>query len=119
MIAATAFALVVARTVYRVGETAKGLGFPEKTTEGAKVLMDLVLESNDGAPMFWVPPHKIINNDDMTHKFFCSVENKRNGHKLTHTKSYRQKHKRSTYNVPGEEKIHQKTSSESRTEFQI
>ena len=44
LIAATTFALVVAATVYRVGVTAKGLDFPEKTTAGAKVLMDLVLE---------------------------------------------------------------------------
>ena len=60
--------------MYRLGETAKGLDFPEKTTQGAKMLMVLVLEANDGAPMFWVPPHKIINNDDTTHKVFCGLE---------------------------------------------
>jgi hypothetical protein len=102
LISAVTFAAVVAATVYRVGETEQGLDFPKKTTDGAAILRDLVLQAHDGKPIYRVPPHRWVNMDDTITKVALGADDApKPGGKMTHKKSYKKKKSQSLTNQPG------------------
>lgn len=100
LIAAMTFALVVAATHYRVIEKEMKGNFPEEATEGAVLLQNLVKQAYDEAPLYLVPPHRIMNHDDNTQYFFEGVFNEKDEIVVTHKNSYEARGRTSIFKKP-------------------
>lgn len=100
LISAMSFALVVAATHYRVVDRERKGNFPDQATEGAKLLRDLVEEAHDGAPLYLVPPHRIMNHDDNARYFFEGTFNEKNEIVITHSSSHDKKNRTSLHVKP-------------------
>lgn len=100
LISAMTFALTVAATHFRPVEKETKGNFPDKVTEGAKLLRDLVQEANNGAPLYLVPPHRIMNHDDNTRYFFEGTCNDKNMVAITHLNSYDKRNRTSLHEKP-------------------
>jgi hypothetical protein len=100
LISAMTFALVVAATHHQVVDRERKGNFPEQATEGAKLLRDLVEEAHDEAPLYLVPPHRIMNHDDNTRYFFEGNFNEKNEIVITHSSSYEKRNRTSLHLKP-------------------